>query len=147
MQQTSPTDPPSQEGDYSLSYKILADYGLGAPPVEIQVGKSMGNDNLVAAVHWLRVARLQICDSSMEPANVIEEWDFPYRNRYGALSDDPNDEWGYKFRDPVDGVIKSVWLERCGPRVDFLNESTFKGLMFASEISQKAPEEQLRRSV
>ena len=79
--------------------------------------------------------------------NAIEEWELPYRNRYGALTDDPNDKWGYKFRNPVDGVIKSVWLERFGPRVDFLNESTFKGLMFASEISQKAPEEQLHRSV
>jgi hypothetical protein len=149
MQHTAPTtSPPSQEeGAYELSYKIFADHGLGDPPVEISVEKSMGNDNSVAAVHWLKVARLQICDSPIEPANPIEEWEFPYRNQYGALADDTDDNWGYKFRDPSDGVVKSVWVEKSGPRVGFLDEATFKGLMFASEISKKIVEEPLRRSV
>jgi hypothetical protein len=132
---------------YELSYKIYADHGLGDPPVEIQVGNSMGNDNSVAAVHWLKVARLGICDSPIETANAIEDWEFPYRNRYGALTDDPDDKWGYKLRDPKDSVVKSVWIEKSGPHASSLDESTFKGLMFASEISQKILEEPLRRSV
>jgi hypothetical protein len=44
-------------------------------------------------------------------------------------------------------VVKSVWVEKSGPRVGFLDEATFKGLMFASEISKKIVEEPLRRSV
>jgi hypothetical protein len=132
---------------YELSYEIFADHGLGNPPVEIQVGNSMGNDNSVAAVHWLKVARLRICDSPIESANAIEEWEFPYRNRYGTLTDDPNDKWGYKSRDPNDSVVKRVWIEKAGLRVDFLNEATFKGLMFANEISKKIVEEPSRRSV
>jgi hypothetical protein len=108
----------------------------------------MANDNSFAAVHWFKVARLQIWDSPIEAANAAEEGFFPYRNRYGALADDPDDKWGYEFRDPSDGLVESVWLEASGTRVGFpLDEATFEVFAFVSEITQKAPEEELRRSV
>jgi hypothetical protein len=144
------TNPPPQEeeeGAYELVSKIFADHSLGNPPVEIPVENTMANDNSFAAVHWFKVARLQIWDSPIEAANAAEEGLFPYRNRYGALADDPDDKLGYEFRDPSDGLVKSVWLENFGPGVGFLDEKTFKGLVFVSEISKKVVEEELRRSV
>lgn len=149
---TPTTNPPPQEeegGAYELSYKISADHSLGNPPVEIPVENTMANDNSFAAVHWPKVARLQIWDSRIEAANAAEEGLFPCRNRYGALADDPDDKWGYGFRDPSDGLVKGVWLEASGTRVGFLlDEATFKVFAFVSEITQKAPEEEeLRGSV
>jgi hypothetical protein len=146
---TTPTTnpPPQEEGAYELSSKIFADHSLGNPPVEIPVENTMANDNSFAAVHWFKVARLQIWDSPIEAANAAEEGLFPYRNRYGAFADDPDDKLGYEFRDPSDGLVKSVWLENFGPGVGFLDEKTFKGLVFVSEISKKVVEEELRRSV
>jgi hypothetical protein len=140
---TPTTNPPPQEeaGAYELSYKIFADHSLGNPPVEIPVENTMANDNSFAAVHRFKVARLQIWDSPIEAANAAEEGLFPYRNRYGALADDPDDKWGYEFRDPSDRLVKSVWLEASGTRLGFLlDEATFEMFAFVSEITQKAPE-------
>jgi len=129
---------PTQEGDYyELPYRVFADHGLGDPPVEIPVQKHIANASSFLAANRLRFARLRFCDGPIEAASVAEESEFPYRNRYGPLTDDLHDRWGYRFRDPGDGVVKSVWLERLGPRVDFLNESTFRSLVFVSEIPQR----------
>lgn len=92
------------------------------------------------AVNNLRYARLRIRDSPIDPDDLVVETggELPYQNTYGPLTDDPHDKWGYSFRDPSDGVVKSVWLEKIGPRVDFLNEAEFKALVVVSEIPQRS---------
>jgi hypothetical protein len=91
------------------------------------------------AVTNLRSARLRILDSPIDPHDLVLETgrEPPYRNIYGPLTDDPHDKWGYRFRDPSDGVVKSVWLEKFGPREDFLDEAKFKALIVVSEIPQR----------
>jgi hypothetical protein len=42
--------------------------------------------------------------------------------------------------------VKSVWLEKFGPKVDFLDEAEFKSLVVVSEIPQRTWEE-LRRQL
>jgi hypothetical protein len=141
---TTPTNqPPQEENSYQLAYKIFADHARGDPPVETPVGKSTGNASSFMAVHNLRAARLRIRDSPIDPDNLVVETagELPYRNTYGPLTDDPHEKWGYRFRDPSDGVVKSVWLEKSGQRVDFWNEAEFKSLVVVGEIPQRTWEE------
>jgi hypothetical protein len=138
---TIPTTQPTQEADsYELAYRIFADHGHGDPPVEIPMGKSTSNANSFMAVTHLRTARLRIRDSPIDPDNLVVETggELPYRNTYGPLTDDPYDKWDYRFRDPSDGVEKSVWLEKFGPRVGFLDEAEFGAWVVVSEIPQRA---------
>lgn len=134
---THPINRPTEEPDYELSYKIFADHGLGDPPVEVLVGKYIDYANSFLAVHWLRQARLRICDSPIAET-------FPYRNHCGPLTDDPHNKWGYRFRDPQDGLVKSLWLERFGGREDFFSKVIFKSLVFVSEVPPRLPEDQAR---
>ena len=104
------TIPPNHttQGDYELSYKIFAYHSLGDRPVEVPVGKFIEYANSFLRVHGLKVTRTRMCDSYITAENDADEKKLPYRNHYGPLTDDPHDKWGYKFRDPKDGLIKSL---------------------------------------
>jgi hypothetical protein len=125
------------QGDNELSYKFFAYHGLGDSSVEVPVGEFIEYANSLLAVHWLKVTRTRVCGSYITAENDSDEKRLPYRNHYGPLTDDPHDKWGYKFLDPKDGLVKSLWLERLGPRVDFLIEMTFKSLVKVSEVPQE----------
>jgi hypothetical protein len=143
---TTLTNRSTQEDYYELPYKIFVDHGLGNPPAETPLAQSIQCASVFLAVNHLKFARLRICDSFLEAANATDEEKFPYRNHHGPLTDDAHDKWGYRFRDPKDGVVKRMWLEKFGPRVDFLDEAEFKYYMFVSKIRRQEPEDQERQN-